>query len=142
MGWTVPWNPFPGKALRSLTFRGPLALPTPCHEEQYKYQSRALMTQKGCSDIKTKLRTLTETIFTFLGKLLFSSSRVRLFVTLSTVDRQAPLSMGFPRQEYWSGLPFPSPGELPDPGIKPTTPALAGGFFTTEPPGKPLRKVK
>ena len=100
------------------------------------------MTQKGCSDIKTKLRTLTETIFTFLGKLLFSSSRVRLFVTLSTVDRQAPLSMGFPRQEYWSGLPFPSPGELPDPGIKPTTPALAGRFFTTEPPGKPLRKVK
>ena len=46
--------------------------------------------------------------------------------------------MGFPRQEYWSGLPFPSPGDLPDPGIEPTSlasPALAGGFFTTEPPG-------
>ena len=51
---------------------------------------------------------------------------------------QAPLSMGFFRQEYWSGLPFPSPGDLPIPGIKPTeSPALAGGFFTTEPPGKP-----
>ena len=45
--------------------------------------------------------------------------------------------MGFPRQESWSGLPFPSPGDLPDPGIEPMSPALAGGFFTTEPPGKP-----
>ena len=61
-------------------------------------------------------------------------SRVWLFATPWTVDHQAPLSMGFPRQEYWSGLPFPSPGDLPDPGFKPTSPALAGGFFTTEPP--------
>ena len=44
--------------------------------------------------------------------------------------------MGFPRQEYWNGLPFPSPGDLPNPGIEPSSPALAGGFFTTEPPGK------
>ena len=43
--------------------------------------------------------------------------------------------MGFPRQEYWSGVPFPSPGDLPDPGIEPTSPALAGGFLTTELPG-------
>ena len=50
---------------------------------------------------------------------------------------QDPLSMGFPRQEYWSGLPFPSPGDLPDPEIKLMSPALAGRFFTTEPPGKP-----
>ena len=54
-----------------------------------------------------------------------------------TVACQAPLSMGFPRQEYWSGLPFPSPGDFPDPEIEPTSPTLAGGFFTTEPPGKP-----
>ena len=45
--------------------------------------------------------------------------------------------MGFLRQEYWSGLSFPSPGGLPDPGIEPAFPALAGGFFTTEPPGNP-----
>ena len=45
--------------------------------------------------------------------------------------------MAFPRQEYWSGLSFPSPRDLPDPGIKPVSPALAGGFFTIEPPGKP-----
>ena len=54
-----------------------------------------------------------------------------------TVARWA-LSMGFPRQEYWSGLPFPIPGQLPDPGIEPTSPALADGFFTTVPPGKTL----
>ena len=57
------------------------------------------------------------------------------------VAHQVPLSMGSPRQENWSGLPFPHPGDLLDPGIKPmspASPALAGGFFTTEPPGKPL----
>ena len=61
-------------------------------------------------------------------------SRVRFFVTLWTVARQAPLSIGFPRQEYWSGLPFPYPGYLPDPEIKSMSlmsPALAGRFFTT-----------
>jgi len=47
--------------------------------------------------------------------------------------------MGFPRREYWSGLPFPSLGDLPDPEIKPWSPALAGKFFTAEPPGKPVR---
>ena len=50
---------------------------------------------------------------------------------------RAPLTVVFPRQEDWSGLPFTSPGILPDPGIGPTSPALAGGFFTPEPPGKP-----
>ena len=69
-----------------------------------------------------------------------SLSRVRLFGTPWTVARQAPLSMGFSRQEYWSGLPFPPPGDLLHPGIEPESPAgsaLAAGFFTTEPPGKP-----
>ena len=54
-----------------------------------------------------------------------------------TIAPQAPLSMGFPRQENWSGLPFPSPGDLPHPGTEPESPALAGIFFTTETPGKP-----
>ena len=53
---------------------------------------------------------------------------------------QAPLSMGFSRQEYWSGLPFPSPGDLPDSGIEPRSPALADRFFTIEPCGKPYIK--
>ena len=67
-------------------------------------------------------------------------SRVQLFATLWTVAPQAPLSMGFPRQEYWSRLSCPPPGDLPGPGIKPTSlasPALAGRFFSTVPPGKP-----
>ena len=67
---------------------------------------------------------------------LSHSSCVRLIATPWTVARQAPLSMGFSSQEYWNGLPFPSPGDLPDPGIEPTSPALAGGFFTPEPLGK------
>ena len=57
-------------------------------------------------------------------------------VTPWTEARQAPLSMGFLREAYWSGLPFPSTGTLPNSGIEPAYPALAGGFFTTEPPGK------
>ena len=63
------------------------------------------------------------------------------FVTPWTVALQAPLFMGFPRQEYRKGLLFPSPGALPDTGIKPGSPALEGGFFTTEPPGKPTTHI-
>ena len=59
-------------------------------------------------------------------------------MTRWSVARQAPLSMEFPRQEYWSGLPFPSPGDLPDSGTEPASPALAGRFFTPEPLGKAL----
>ena len=55
-----------------------------------------------------------------------------------TVACQAPLSMGFSRQEYWSGLPFPSPGDLPDPGIEPRSPALQADALPSEPPGKPM----
>ena len=58
-------------------------------------------------------------------------SHVQLFVTLWTVAPQAPLSMGFPRQECWSGLPFPSPGNLSDSEIEPVSPAWAGSFFTS-----------
>ena len=61
------------------------------------------------------------------------------FETPWTVACQDPLSVGFSRQEYWSALPCPSPGDLPHPGIKPTSPVLAGGFFTTEPPGSWVR---
>ena len=71
-------------------------------------------------------------------------SYVRLFATLWIVAHCAPLSMGFSRKEYWSGLPFSSPGDLPDPRIETaclTSPALAGGFFTTEPPGKPCKQI-
>ena len=65
-----------------------------------------------------------------------SLSRVRLFATPWTVAHQAPPSMGFSRQVYWSGLPFPSPGDLPNPGIKPRSPAFQADALTSEPPGK------
>ena len=70
----------------------------------------------------------------FRRSMLTHFSRVQLFSTLWAVARQAPLSIGFSRQEYWSGMLFLPPGDLPDPGIKPTSlmsPALAGGFFIT-----------
>jgi len=67
-----------------------------------------------------------------LGHLVLSNS-----ATSWTVAARLLCPRGFSRQEYWSGLPCPPPGDLPDPGVKPTFPALAGGFFTTEPPGKP-----
>ena len=65
-----------------------------------------------------------------------SLSCVRLFATPWTAAKQAPPSMGFSRQEYWSGLPFPSPGDLPKPGIKPRSPALQTDSLQTKPPGK------
>ena len=68
---------------------------------------------------------------------------VQLFVTLWTVAHQASLSMEFSRQEYWSGLPFPTPGDLPDSGMELASlaaPALVGRFVTTAPPGKPINE--
>ena len=70
-----------------------------------------------------------------------AAAQLCLTVSPWTVACQTPLSVGFSRQEYWSGLPYPSPGDLPDPGIKPVSPAaleLAGRLFTAEPPGKPM----
>ena len=64
-------------------------------------------------------------------------SHVRLFATPWTAAYQAPPSMGFSRQEYWSEVPFPSPGDLPNPGIKPMSPELQADALTSEPPGKP-----
>ena len=74
----------------------------------------------------------------------FVLSRVRLFVTPWLVACPAPLSMEFSRQEHWSQLPFPPPGDLLNPGIElisPESPALAGRFFTTKPSGKPPKQL-
>ena len=67
-----------------------------------------------------------------------SFSRVQLLAIPWTGVYQASLSVGFSRQEYWSGLPFPSPGDLPDPGIEPRSPALQADTLPSEPPGKPV----
>ena len=90
---------------------------------------------------------MTHFIFTIVLRrplfMLSHFSPVRLFVILWTIDRQAPLPIGFSRQEYWSWLPCPPPGDLPHPEIKPvslTSPALAGKFFTTSTTGKVLKR--
>ena len=85
--------------------------------------------------------------FSLEGSLCMLSclSHVQLFATLWTVAHQAPLSMGFFKQEYWNGLSCPPPGDLSHPGIEPTSlmsPALAGRFFTVAPPGKPFRLLR
>ena len=100
-----------------------------------------------CIPTKISFYPLTDllTIFINYGFMILkfymvvqSLSSFQLFAAPQTIARQAPLSLGFPRQEYWRGLPFASPVDLPDPGIEPMSPALAGRFFTTEPPGKPF----
>ena len=85
-------------------------------------QKQKILRRGGKSTQKVKVKSL---------------SCVRLFVTWWTVAYQAPLSMGFSRQEYWSGLPFPSLQDLPNPGIEPGFPALEADALTSEPPGKP-----
>ena len=77
------------------------------------------------------------TVRTARAGMLSRFSRGRFFVTPRTVARQAPLSMGFSSQECWSGVPFPSPGDLPDPGLEPGSPALQTDSLSTKPLGKP-----
>ena len=91
-----------------------------------------------CSSLTNMYWTVT--ISKVLWKWKWSSSGVWLFATPWTVAYQARPSMGFSRQEYWSGLPFPSPGDLPDPGIKPGSPALQADALTSEAPGKPFHQ--
>ena len=71
-----------------------------------------------------------------------SLSRVQLVATPWNVAHQGPPSMGFSRQEYWSGFPFPIPGDLPDPGIKPGSPVLQADALLSEPPGKLRQKLR
>ena len=89
--------------------------------------------------------TITENSMTVLQKIELPCTNVCSVASVMsnsatpwTIAHQAPLPMGFLRQKYWSGLPFPPPGDLPDPGIDSPSPALTTGFFTTEPPGKPI----
>ena len=99
-----------------------------------------IRTQSISQSMDTRLRTSKYSFYckTPKGKVK-SLSHVRLFATLWTVAHQAPLSTVFSRQEYWSGLPFPSPGDLPNPGIEPRSPSLQADALTSEPLGKPCR---
>ena len=89
-----------------------------------------------CSFSWDRARAGTSTV-----AVVYSLSRVQLFFDPMDCSPPGSSAMGFSGQEYWSGLPFPSPRDLPDAGIEPMCPALAGGFFTTEPPGKPRTNV-
>ena len=91
------------------------------------------MNKRCAKEFETRTFTMKKQLYIGVCTL----SYVQLFMTPWTVAFQAPLSMEFSRQEEWNGLPFPTPGNLPNPGIKPIYPALAGGFFTAEPPEKP-----
>ena len=85
--------------------------------------------------VMTAYQKFKQTIF-FPLHIVLHHSVVSDSAKLWTVVSQAPLSLGFSKHKYWSGLPFPSPGHLPNPGIKAASPELAGSFFTTEPSGK------
>ena len=111
------------------------------------------MTSAGGGQLeeRTQIQTLVKSNAIFsprpsgLGGCFLPLSQVRLFGTPWTVACQAPLSMGFSRQEYWSGLQFPPPGDLPNLGIEPASlesPALAGRFFTTSTTWEALRRAK
>ena len=88
------------------------------------------------ADDTTLMAESEQELQSLLMKVKVLVTRSCLFATLWTVAQQAPLSVGFSRQEYWSGLPFPSPRDLPDPGIEPGSPALEADALTSEPPGK------
>ena len=108
------WVPFPSS--------GDLPDPGLLHCRRILYQ----LSHQGSPNIMGKKKIIVH--------VLSHLSSVQLFATPWTVACQAPLSMGFSRHEYWSGFPFPSPRDLPDPGIEPASPTsllLAGGFFTT-----------
>ena len=99
-----------------------------------KIKDRNIKGLKETEEFKKRWQEYTE------RKKVKSLSRVQLFATLWTVAHQAPLSTGFSRQEYWSGLPFSSPGDFPNPGVKPRSPALQVDSLLSEPPGKPKRR--
>ena len=103
-------------------------------------QCSAFFTVQLSHPYMTTGKTIALTRRTFVSKVQTngSLSRVRLFVTPWTAAYQAPLSVEFSRQVYWSGLPFPSPGNLPHPGIEPGSPTLQADALPSNPPGKPL----
>ena len=104
-------------------------------------QRHAINFQKELSDILNEIYSKAKRSLSKDPPCMHAHSVTQSCLTFcdpNTVARQAPLSMGFRRQEYWSGLPFPPPGDAPNPEIRSTSPTSAGEFFTAEPPGKPI----
>ena len=126
--WTVAYQAPPSMGFSRQEYWSGLPFPPPGNLYTQEFNPRLLFLlhwQVSSLPLKVKVKV----------KLL---SRVRLLATPWTAAYQVPPPMGFSRQEYWSGLPFPSPGDLPDPGIEPRSPALESDALTSEPPGKPL----
>ena len=105
----------------------------------HEIKSHFLLGRKAMTNLDSILKSRDTTLpaKVLLVKKEKSLSHVQLFVTPWTIDYQAPQSMEFSRPEYWSGLPFPSPVDLPNPGIKPGSPALQADALLSESPGKP-----
>ena len=127
-------NPSPCRGLHEVK-RDQLRLPVRKSSEELYFSSTSRIPTFPRGITSASNDCLVKQYFRVCAQLLFSA--IWLFVTPWTAPRQAPLSMGFSRPECWNGLLFPSPGDLLDPEIEPTPDGLAGGFFTTEPPGKP-----
>ena len=135
---THPPHPGPQVA-ESLRWKGPWLLM--CRSQEHSYPQALSQDWEGCF-WSGMVMTLEEYVYVCMRAK--SLSCVWLFAVPWTVAHQVLLSMGFSRQEYWSGLPFASPEDLPNPGIKPsslTSPALAGGFFTTSAAWEALSRV-
>ena len=125
--WQPTWVFLPGKSQRQRSLAG--YSPWCCKRVRHDFkQQQSLYLQRPFTLASQPPASLS---------IVSHLSCVWLCATLWTIALQVPLPMRFSRQKYWSGLPFPSPGDLLDPGIQPASPALAGGFFATEPPGKP-----
>ena len=116
-------------------------MPAQCRLIQEKWKSSEKLSKTISAFVTVKLTLGIHSLTSSLQKtLVFSCSVVSSSTDPMDCSRpQAPLSIGFSRQEYWNGWPFPSPGDLPNPGMEPSPAALAGRFFTTEPLGKPTR---
>ena len=145
LAWRIPWMEEPA-GLQSMgpqtqTLLKWLSMQAYPYMKHPWYRHRDMM---HTHHICTHIYMCTHIYTIYICVCAQSLSRVWLFVTPRTVAHQAPLSIGFLSQEYWNGLPFLPPGDLPDPGIEPASlasPALAGVFFTTAPPGKPIYHV-
>ena len=118
-----------------------IVLKSTVHKTLVKLKHSVLVTQSCptlCNPPGSSVHGISQArILEIESESVSSSVRIGLFVTPWTVACQAPLSMGFSKQEYWSELPFPFPGDLPDPGIEPASPALQVDSLPSGPPGKP-----
>ena len=117
---------------------GSSLVPGPEAKSSLEIRNLAITLKLGATPAGQSCGNRSDTAFQGGKKVKVKSlSRVQLFQIPWTVAHQAPLSMGFSRQAYWSGLPFPSPGDLSNPGIEPQSPTLQADALTSEPPGKP-----